>query len=292
MELQAVELSKKFGDFQALNKVSFRLNGAGCYGYLGPNGAGKTTTMKIFTNLLKPSSGSALVNGVSVQKDPVEALKHVSSLVEDPEPYTFMTIREFVVFAAKIRSLNPPNVNALKEELDLPPVERKIGGLSKGQKRRVYLAAMLAQDAEVMILDEPSSGLDPKEAGVLRDVIKRLKKDKIILLSSHLLYEVSQVCDTVYFLFGGKIVDQGTLEDISAKFRSRALKVEFYDKKSALPQLQDVRFEPDGERSMTVYYDGSDEKRREILDALYPLGLRSFSDSELQLEEAYRRVIQ
>jgi ABC-2 type transport system ATP-binding protein len=292
MELQAVELSKKFGDFQALSNVSFKLDGAGCYGYLGPNGAGKTTTMKIFTNLLRPSSGFALINGVSVQKNPVEALRHVSSLVEDPEPYTFMSIEEFLVFAAKIRNLGSPNVKTLKDELDLPPVERKIGGLSKGQKRRVYLAAMLAQDAEIMILDEPSSGLDPKEAGVLRDVIKRLKKDKIILLSSHLLYEVSQVCDVVYFLFGGKIVDQGTLDDISAKFRSQALRVEFYEKKTVLPQLQGVKFEADGEKSVTAYYDGSDEKRKEILDALYPMGLRSFSDSELQLEEAYRRVIQ
>lgn len=291
VELVAEGLSKRFGNTLALDNVNFKIDRKGCYGYLGPNGAGKTTTMKIFTNLLHPTKGHAYVNGVNVQTSPVVALRSVGSLVEDPEPYAYMRVDEFLNYAAGIRGLGRPDIAKLKEMLDLPDTRKRCSNLSKGQKRRVYLAALVAQNPEILILDEPSSGLDPKEAQILRDLIKELKKEHIVLLSSHLLYEVNIVCDYLYFVYGGRIVEQGSVEQMSQKFTSKALRIEFYTRPEKLDALSGLRFEPDGERYVTVYYDGTDRERREILERVYSLGVRSFFDAELGLEEAYRKVI-
>jgi len=138
VELVAEALTKRFGQTVALDGVSFKIDKKGCYGYLGPNGAGKTTTMKIFTNLLRPTSGRAYINGVDVQRNPVAALRSVGSLVEDPEPYGYLTVREFLEFAAKVRGAPRPDVDALKEKLDLPELGKRCSALSKGQKRRVF----------------------------------------------------------------------------------------------------------------------------------------------------------
>ncbi|MEM0120367.1 MAG: ABC transporter ATP-binding protein [Thermoprotei archaeon] len=290
MELLAEGLTKRFGETVALDRVSFKIDKKGCYGYLGPNGAGKTTTMKIFTNLLRPSGGKAYINGVDVNREPVRALRSVGSLVEDPEPYGYLSVGEFIEYAAKIRGASKPDLDGLKSQLDLPELNRRCSRLSKGQRRRVYIAALLAQNAEILMLDEPSSGLDPKEAQILRDTIRELKRDRIVLLSSHLLYEVNIVCDYLYFIYKGKIVEEGKLEDVSKKFTSKALRIEFYSRPENLDGLG-YRFETEGERYIIVYYDGSDAQRREILDKVYPLGVRSFADAELGLEEAYRQVI-
>ncbi|MEM3670216.1 MAG: ABC transporter ATP-binding protein [Thermoprotei archaeon] len=289
MELTAQGLTKRYGNFTALSDVSFSIKKNGCYGYLGPNGAGKTTTMKLFTNLLHPTSGAAIVNGINVNRRPLDALKNVSSLVEDPLPYDFMTVREFVSFAAKIRGVGQPDLGDLKDRLDLPDLDKSVSKLSKGQKRRVYLAALAAQESEILILDEPTSGLDPKESIVIRDFLRDAKGDKIILLSSHLLYEVSQVCDYVYFLYNGRLTDQGTLSEIQLRYTSKVLRVEFFGEVDLKELGLDMRKENGS--TYLVYFDGSDQERRRILDRLYPLGLRSFGDAELGLEEAYRKVI-
>jgi ABC-2 type transport system ATP-binding protein len=289
--LVAEGLTKRFGATVALDDVSFTMDRKGCYGYLGPNGAGKTTTMKIFTNLLRPTKGHAYVNGFDVKREPVQALRNIGSLVEDPEPYGYLTVREFIEYASRIRGAPTPDVQGLKEKLDLPDLNRRCSSLSKGQRRRVYIAAIVAQDPGILILDEPSSGLDPKESQILRDLILDLKRDKIILLSSHLLYEVSIVCDYLYFIYGGRIVERGTVEEVSKKFTSKALRVEFYSRPSGLDGSLDWHFEYEGETHIVVYYDGSDAQRRKILDKLYPYGVRSFTDAELGLEEAYRKVI-
>ncbi|PSO07483.1 hypothetical protein B9Q04_10650 [Candidatus Marsarchaeota G2 archaeon BE_D] len=291
VELLAEGLTKRFGKTVALDNVSFRIERKGCYGYLGPNGAGKTTTMKIFTNLLRPTAGHAYINNVNVQREPVRALRSVGSLVEDPEPYGYLSVREFIEYAARIRGVSKPDIEYLKNRLDLPELGKRCSNLSKGQRRRVFLAALVAQDTEILILDEPSSGLDPKEAQILRDLIKDLKRERVVLLSSHLLYEVSIVCDYLYFIYNGRLVEQGSVEDVSKKFTSKALRVEFYSKPERLEGVLNTNFVFEGERTIVIHYDGSDEQRRKILDSLYPLGLRSFSDAELGLEEAYRKVI-
>ena len=293
-ELVAEGLYKNFGNFHALEDVSFKLEGKGCFGYLGPNGAGKTTTMKLFTSLLRPSRGRAWVNGFEVARQPTLALKGVGSLIEDPEPYSFMTVQEFIEFAVKIRDENKkPDIAHFNELLALPPLERKCSKLSKGQKRRVYIAALMAQDPEVFILDEPSAGLDPAESVVFRNIIIQLKKEKTVFLSSHLLYEVTQVCDQVMFINKGRIVESGAVQEISKKFTSKALKVEFgaaVDEarlRTLLERKLVLSYMKEGDRTYVLNFDGKDETRKAIVDEIYPLGMRSVQDAQLSLEQAY-----
>ena len=294
IELVAEDLSKTFGKSPALVDVSFRLEERGCFGYLGPNGAGKTTTMKLFASLLKPTSGKAWVNGFEVAKQPTLALKAVGSLIEDPEPYPFMTVGEFIRFAVKLRDENNRyDMNALGETLTLPPLDTRCSKLSKGQKRRVYLAALLAQDPEIFILDEPSGGLDPAESVVFRNVIMQLKKAKMVFLSSHLLYEVAQVCDQVLFINKGRIVERGTVQEISKRFASRALKVDFeraVGEERLLELVQKglvLRYKREAEETYTLDFDGKDETRKALVDELYRMGIRSVHDAQLGLEQAY-----
>ena len=297
-ELIAESLSKNFGGFRALDEVSFKLEGNGCHGYLGPNGAGKTTTMKLFTTLLRPSRGKALVNGFEVSKHPTQALKSVGALIEDPEPYNFMTVQEFIEFAVKIRDENKtPDLTHLNELLDLPPMDRKCSRLSKGQKRRVYIAALAAQDPEILILDEPSAGLDPAESVVFRNMIIQLKKERTVFLSSHLLYEVTQVCDSVLFVNKGKIVESGTVEELSKKFVSKALRVEFTTAidESNVKGWQDrglvSGYQKESDRAFVLDFDGREETRKALVDAAYSLGLRTIQDAKLGLEQAYLDLV-
>ncbi len=297
MKLVAEKLTKRFNSFTALDNVNFKLEGKGCFGYLGPNGAGKTTTMKIFTTLLRPTSGQALVNDVDVIRNPVEALKYVGALIEDPEPYSFMSVEEFIDYAAKIRGKGTPDIQALKEKLDLPDLKRRCSKLSKGQKRRVFLAAILAQDPEIMILDEPSAGLDPAESVIFRNLILQFKKERMIFLSSHLLYEVNHVCDYVYFINKGRIVAQSDVESLSKKFVSNAIRVEFNSsvEEKAIKQLTEEgianRYEKESDTVYLIVFDGKNETRSKILEKLLPLGVRTVSDSSLALEKAYLELI-
>lgn len=297
MEIVAENLVKKFGSFRALENITFKINGKGCFGYLGPNGAGKTTTMKIFTSLIRPSSGIALIDGISVVKDPVGALKRVGSLIEDPEPYGYMSVKEFIDYAVKIRNKSFSEFQELKEKLDLPDPDKRCSKLSKGQKRRVFIAAIIAQEPEIMILDEPSAGLDPAEAVVFRNIILELKKDRMIFLSSHLLHEVSQVCDYVFFINKGKIVGQGSIDEIKRKFSSNALRIEFTSTVNddtiagIVAKGLANSYRKEGEDTYIIEFDGKDETRKKILEELLPLGIRSVSDAKLGLEQAYLELI-
>jgi ABC-2 type transport system ATP-binding protein len=299
MELAADNLVKQLGKTTALDGVSFKLEGKGCFGYLGPNGAGKTTTMKLFTNLLRPTSGRVMINGIDVTRAPATALKAVGSLVEEPEPYSFMTVREFMEFAARIRERNVDDVEMkrVSERLDLPPPDALCSKLSKGLKRRVFLAALLVQGTDILLLDEPSAGLDPAESVVFRNIILELKKEKLIFLSSHMLFEVTQVCDSVTFLNRGKIIETGSVGDLTRKYASKALRVEFTEHIStvALEKLKAEgtvsNFEAEGERVYLLRFDGKEETRKRLVDNLYPLGVRNIADAQLGLEQAYMELM-
>jgi ABC-2 type transport system ATP-binding protein len=299
MELVASNLVKKLGKTMALDGVSFELQGKGCFGYLGPNGAGKTTTMKLFTNLLRPTSGKATIDGIDVTKEPATALKTVGSLVEEPEPYSFMKVREFMQFAARIRERNADEVEIkrISERLDLPPPDALCSRLSKGLKRRVFLAALMVQGTDILLLDEPAAGLDPAESIVFRNIILELKKEKLIFLSSHMLFEVTQVCDSVIFLNRGKVVETGAVADLARKYTSKALRIEFTERvpAAALEKLKAQgavsSVEMEGERICLLRFDGREETRKLVVDSLYPLGVRNISDAQLGLEQAYMELM-
>lgn len=221
MEIRAVNLTKRFGSSIALDSINFDIKGKGIIGYLGPNGAGKTTTFKILSNLIKPTSGEAFINGISI-KNHMEALKNVSSLVDDPEPYSDMTIKEFLEFIGMIRRMDDKTlskrIEELRKELRLEDLNKKCGNLSKGNKQRVVIAAVLLPDTDILLLDEPTSGLDPAEAYDIKNILKKLKKTKLIMLSSHLLDEVRELCDYVILIDKGKIIAEGRIGSIIKKF--------------------------------------------------------------------------
>lgn len=210
MEVKAVNLTKAFGNTVALDSLNLSIKGPGMIGYLGPNGAGKTTTLKLFTNLLFPSNGKALIDGVDVHTDPVNALRDVSALVENPEPYRYYTVRKFLKFVAKVRGMDTREADLKIQELEntfhLDKTNRRIGKLSKGNKRKVMIAATLLPESKIMFLDEPTDGLDPIESRELRNILNSLKKERLIIMSSHLMYEVSETCDKLILINRGKMM--------------------------------------------------------------------------------------
>ena len=222
MRLEAQHLTKDFGNVHALDNLNFRFEGPGLIGYLGPNGAGKTTTLKLFAGLLHPTSGKVLVDGIEVQRRHKEAMSLLSALIETPEPYSHQSIGEFLKFIAKIRGIDDTlageRIERLGKKLSLQDFATRCSDLSKGHRQRVVLAATLLPDTEMVILDEPTSGLDPAEARDTRLLLKELRKDKLILMSSHLLYEVTEVCDKIAFINRGKLLLIDSIKAIVEKF--------------------------------------------------------------------------
>ncbi|EEZ92562.1 MAG: ABC transporter related protein [Candidatus Parvarchaeum acidiphilum ARMAN-4] len=221
MEIKAINLKKSFKNNLALNSISFDIKGKGITGYLGPNGAGKTTTLKILSNLARADSGEAFIDGINI-KNYKAALKNVSALVDEPEPYDEMTIYEFLEFIGNIRGMDKMlienRIKELKKELSLEDLNKKCGQLSKGNRQRVVIASVLLPDTDILLLDEPTSGLDPAEAYDIKKLLKKLKKTKLIILSSHLLDEIKELCDYIILLDKGKIIAQGSVKTIIKKF--------------------------------------------------------------------------
>ena len=220
-EIKLLRLTKTIGKNTILDSVSFEIKGYGITGYLGPNGAGKTTTLKILTNLIRPDSGQALINGID-SRGYKKTLRYVSALVDVPEPYPDMTVKEFLSFIGGLRGIKKDaldnRINSLKRELSLEDLNRKCGELSKGNKQRVVIAAVLLPDTDIILLDEPTSGLDPAESHDIKEILKKLKKRKLILLSSHLMDEVKELCNYLILIDKGRVIASGTVRQIIKKF--------------------------------------------------------------------------
>jgi ABC-2 type transport system ATP-binding protein len=299
--LEARALTKRFGNFTALEPASFQYAGSGAIGYLGPNGAGKTTTLKLFTQLLRPSGGQALINGIDVAEDPKGALWGTGALIETPEPYPSQTGREALAMIGTFRGLSRETIRDRTERyaktLELPPLDLRTAKLSKGQKQRICFAGILLAEPSVLLLDEPTSGLDPAERVVIRNVLVELKKDeRLILMSSHLLQEVTEICDQVMFINHGRILLRDTVANVAAKFRVTRLDVEFA-RPVDLPALRTVAgvtdVEPVTPTRFRLSFDGSEAARAQILEACQKVApVTSFSSSSLTLEEAYLKLFQ
>lgn len=298
--LEARHLTKRYGTFFALSDASFQFDGNGAIGYLGPNGAGKTTTLKMMTHLARPSSGQAFINGIDVQVDPKRALWEVGSVIESPEPYPWQTSTTALEMVGDLRGMSRADIRArtreLTTDLDLPPMDRKTGKLSKGQRQRVVIAAALLSDPSIIVLDEPTSGLDPAERIAIRNVLLRLKKERLILMSSHLLSEVTEICDRAVFINQGKILLNDSVAAISSRYAETEVDVEFTgpvpaEKFVALSGLAGAvnRIEP---ARFRITYDGRDETRVAILRTCMELGpVRTYAGATLTLEDAYMKLI-
>ena len=210
---------KKYGNHLAVDHLDFTIEEGHIYGFLGPNGAGKSTTMNIMTGYLGATEGQVFINGHDILKEPEEAKKHIGYLPEIPPLYTEMTVREYMEFAAELKRI-PKNkreesINEVEKLVKIKDVEsRLIKNLSKGYRQRVGLAQAVLGFPEIIILDEPSVGLDPKQIIEIRELIRKLAKKHTVILSSHILAEVREVCDYILIISKGKLVASDTPENL------------------------------------------------------------------------------
>jgi gliding motility-associated ABC transporter ATP-binding subunit gldA len=219
MSVEVNQLTKEYGQQVAVNAISFQLQKGEITGFLGPNGAGKSTTMKMLTGALTPTKGSVVVNGIDMLKNPIEAQKTIGYLPEHNPLYTEMYVREYLRFMAGLYPKVP--ADRVEEVIALtglmPESNKKIEALSKGYRQRVGLASALIHNPEILILDEPTTGLDPNQLVEIRHIIKELGKSKTVLLSSHIMQEIQAVADRVIVLHKGNIVLDKKMSDLQGK---------------------------------------------------------------------------
>ncbi len=226
--VEASHLVKTFGSFTAVDDVSLSVNKGEVLGFLGPNGAGKTTTMRMITGFLEPSAGDVLIDGVSVHDDPIAAKSRIGYLPEGAPLYADMTPRQLLQFAGEARGMGSDQLKARMEHaieaLQIGGVlDQSIDTLSKGFKRRVGLAQAILHDPDILVLDEPTDGLDPLQKHEVRKLINSMAKDKAIIISTHILEEVDAVCSRSVIIAGGKVVADGTTEELLKKSGKKTL---------------------------------------------------------------------
>ena len=221
------KLSKRYRDLIAVNEISFKVAKGEIVGFLGPNGAGKSTTMKIITGFLPASSGSVKVAGVDVFEDPMTVRKSIGYLPEIPPVYPELTVREYLKFVAKLKKIPraelTTEIDRVIERLSLQSVERRlIRNLSKGYQQRTGFAQALLGNPPVLILDEPTVGLDPRQIGEVRELIKELSGAHTVILSTHILQEVVATCERVVIINRGQIVADNTLKNLVNEHKDQA----------------------------------------------------------------------
>ena len=230
MSISVKNIVKTYGTQRAVDGISFEIPSGEIVGFIGPNGAGKSTTMKIITGFLSDFEGEVLVNGIDVRQNPIEVKKTIGYLPEHNPLYLEMYVKEYLLFVAKIYGLNKnteETVNDIIKRVGLEKeVHKKISMLSKGYRQRVGLAAVLVHDPKVLILDEPTTGLDPNQLIEIRSLIEAEGKSKTIMLSTHIMQEVEAICDRVIIINNGHIVANDTAENIK---KDRSLEEVFHE---------------------------------------------------------------
>ncbi len=224
-------LIKDYGDIRALNGISFEVQRGEVVGFLGPNGAGKTTTMQIITGYLRPTSGQVLVGGRDIRDDQVSIKNQIGYLPENTPLYEDLTVYDYLDFIASVRGLNGTRRDAIRRASELCGImdvlDRPVGELSKGYRQRVGLAQAIIHDPPILILDEPTTGLDPIQIMEIRGLIKRLGEEKTVILSTHILPEVEQTCSRVIVIHRGLIVADSDINSLREEIAGGAVRVEY-----------------------------------------------------------------
>lgn len=303
--IEVTHLTKKYGNHVAVDDLSFRVEKGQIYGFLGPNGAGKSTTMNIMTGYLAATEGTVLIDGKDIQKEPEEAKKLIGYLPELPPVYVDMTVAEYLKFVAELKKVpKEERRNQIEEVMEMTRIadmkNRLIKNLSKGYKQRVGLAQAILGYPAVIILDEPTVGLDPKQIIEIRDLIRELGKNHTVILSSHILSEVSAVCDHIMIIAHGKLVASDSPEGLQKLMSGSAelelaLKGSFEDAKKALQKLPNVEnvenkgAEQDGCVQVSVLSKENTDIREEVFYALADAGLpiMSMHRMEKSLEDIF-----
>ena len=304
--IEVQNLSKHYGDKAAVNNISFTANDGEILGFLGPNGAGKSTTMNMLTGYISSTSGKALINGIDILEDPIKAKKNIGYLPEIPPLYMDMTVKEYLNFIYDLKKCKLPRVSHLKDICGLVKIDhvynRVIRNLSKGYRQRVGVAQALVGNPPVLILDEPTVGLDPKQIIEIRTLIKKLGKNHTVILSSHILSEVQAVCDKIIVINEGRIVADDTETNLSDKltgshiltakiegeYESVAKKVLAIEGVEVCKQVN----ENEGVIEYRIETEEGRDIRRELFNAMAENGtpILELRSAELSLEDIFLRL--
>ena len=283
--IEVKNIVKRYGDHLAVDHLSFNMETGKIYGFLGPNGAGKSTTMNIMTGYIAASEGTVTIDGLDIVREPEEAKKHIGYLPELPPLYQDMTVAEYLSFVADLKRVPKKErrdqiAKVMKQTMLGEYSERLIRNLSKGYKQRVGLAQALIGSPDIIILDEPTVGLDPQQILEIRELIRSLREDHIVMLSSHILSEVNEVCDEILILSHGKLVASGTPEELESRIGggSATLKLSILGAEEnvrpvleGMEHIKEVDFGTpgaDGALPVTVQTDTQEDIRAEVAKAL------------------------
>ena len=275
IEVQAV--SKSYGTQLALKEISFSAKKGEIIGFLGPNGAGKSTMMKILTGYILPSKGTVFVSGINVLTNPIEAKATIGYLPEQNPLYQEMYVKEYLQFQAAIFKVSKETIDTVIETVGLSPeVHKKISQLSKGYQQRVGIAAAIIHNPDVLILDEPTTGLDPNQIQEIRTLIKELGKDKTILFSTHIMQEVEAVCDRVIIIKKGELLVDKPIKELK-KSNEQTIEVTFDYKIEEqfiqmLPNM--ISFKNNFDNTWYITFDSSEDMRPVIFDFAKENGLK------------------
>ncbi len=301
--IEVRDLTKTYGQRTAINKLNFSVSKGEVVGFLGPNGAGKTTTMKIITGFMAPSSGSVTVAGFDIFENPIEVKKRIGYLPETPPVYTDMRVREYLKFVAELKGVESSKlenlVNSAIDKTDLGSVSnRLIGNLSKGYRQRVGISQALVSDPEILIMDEPTVGLDPRQVAEIRNLIKSLAGQHTILLSTHILPEVQASCERIIIINQGNIVAEDTLDGIAKKMSGTGRVIVRVQTSSdqllaALRKVTGVRKVEIGSNSaLEIETDGKDSVSQSIASQVVSsgAGLIEIRSESMNLEDVFLKL--
>lgn len=308
--IEVKNVTKKYGDFIAIENINFNIKEGEIVGLLGPNGAGKSTTMNMLTGFIEPTEGEIIIDGYNMEKKPLKAKKQIGYMPEGVPLYTDLTVKEFINYMADLKMVakkdKKENIKKVIEQTNLSDVQNKlIKNLSRGYKQRVSMAGALVGEPKILILDEPTVGLDPKQITEIRTLIKSLGKDHTIILSSHILSEVSQICEKVIIINKGNIVAIASPKELEEKVRrenSVIVTVEEKDKDiekitksiKGVKQIKLVKDNEDGTKEYLIISEKNTDIRKEIFEkyAKEDITIYELKKQEATLEEAFMKLIE
>ena len=308
--IEVKNITKKYGNFTAVDNINFKIEEGEIIGLLGPNGAGKSTTMNMITGYIEPTEGEIIVNGYDISKKPKKAKAQIGYMPEGVPLYSDLTVKEFVTYMAELKKVDrktrKEKVEKIIEQTGLKDVEKKLTrNLSRGYKQRVSMAGALVGEPKILILDEPTVGLDPKQITEIRALIKELGKTHTIILSSHILSEVSQICNKVIIINKGKIVAIDTPENLEKKVESNNttyVTVEDTENKmetikEKIPEIKDIKLikeNEDGTKQYVLESEKDVDLRKIVFNEFAKENITIFEmkKADTTLEDAFMKLIE
>lgn len=304
--IELKNVTKKYGNFKAVDNISFKIEKGEVVGFLGQNGAGKTTTMKMITGLIEPTNGEIFIEGEKISR---KSRKCIGYMPENTPLYQELTVKEFIDYMAELKGLKrqerKQQVQKLITDLGLADVEKKlIRNISRGYKQRVSLSGALIGNPDILILDEPTVGLDPKQVIEIRNLIKSLRKNHTVFISSHILSEISQMCQKVIIINKGKVVAIDTPNNLENKIARNSIVINIEDPneniekiKEKIPEIIEIKFINKLEKDIKqyeIFVKENADIRKKLFEILPQenISILELKNSEVGLEEAFIKLIE